>query len=199
MKNSLLLFIIISLFACNKADKKSSENSNKNSLSDTSGVQNSNTNQTAGNLKIAYVLSDTVLIKFTHYQKIKASLTAKGEKIEKEIQSRAQDMQIEYQGYQAKGQNMSPKELQAAEMSLMKKQQDLEAYKNKQASDLMKEEETLNKDLQKKIDTFLESYAAEHGYTFILSKHIGGSVLFGLKELDITKEVIEGLNASVKK
>ncbi len=195
MKFLQFILVLILFGSCTKTGQKQEATKSKTSTS--VPVNNDDVSQATA-LKIGFVLSDTLLNKYNHYQKIKKNLTAKGQKIENEIESRTKAMQIEYQGYQAKGQSMSPKELQAAEASLMKKQQDLETYKNQKAAELMKEEESLNKDLQKRIDNYLEEYASKNGYTFILSKHIGGSVLFGVKSLDITNEVIEGLNAKDK-
>lgn len=203
MKKILFALAALAFVACKKpakiVDVKNTATT-QTSTSDTTDVTPTDVKAiTPGEIKIAYVMADTVLEKFTYYQKVKANLTAKGTKLEKELQNKANAMQQEYEGYQKRGQNMSPKELQEAEMSLMKKQQDLADYRDKQTAALMKEEEALNKDLQKKIEKFLDSYAVKNGYTFILSKHIGGSVLYGQKELDITQDVIKGLNASVTK
>ncbi len=204
MKKTLLILFVLSVVACKKPGKIVDNNNSTKSSSVTdssataatpTAVQPMKTDE----IKIGFVMADTVLEKFSYYQKVKASLTAKGTKLEKDMEARALAIQKEYQGYQQRGQSMSPKELQEAEMSLMKKQQDLEDFRTKQTAALMKEEEALNKDLQKKIEKYLDTYAAENGYTFILSKHIGGSLLFGKKELDITKDVINGLNASIKK
>jgi outer membrane protein len=194
MKYLQLLVLAVLLISCNKKEKLQTEPTTP-TVETTKEVITSNNS----GLKIGFILSDTVLNRYTYYQKIKANLTGKGQKIESEIASRTKAMQAEYEGYQAKGQSMSPKELQAAEMSLMKKQQELEAFKNQRGAELMKEEEKLNKDLQKRIDDFLQQYATKNGYTYILSKHAGGSVLFGLKSLDVTDDVIKGLNASEKK
>ena len=203
MKNLIISILIISaLLACKKPAKPVSNDQTNLPTTEAakdSAVATSSNVAPPTELKIGFVLSDTVLNRYSYYQKIKNSLTAKGQKLDKDIEGKANEIQKEYAGYQAKGQSMSPKELQAAEMSLMKKQQDLEAYKNQKGSELMKEENSLNLDLQKRIEGFLEKYASENGYTFILSKHAGGSVLYGVKALDVTNEVVKGLNNQAKK
>lgn len=203
MKNLIIALLIFGAFtACKKPAKPVSANQTNTpalEVAKDSAVASTNNVAPTTALKIGFVLSDTVLNRYTYYQKIKNNLTSKGQKLDKEIEGRASEIQKEYAGYQAKGQSMSPKELQAAEMSLMKKQQDLEAYKNQKGAELMKEENSLNLDLQKRIEGFLEKYASENGYTFILSKHAGGSVLYGIKALDVTNEVVKGLNNQAKK
>jgi len=150
-------------------------------------------------LKIAWVQIDSVMENYDYYKKIKNSLTSKGKTLDKDLETRSNALKAEYEGYQARGASMSPKQLQEAEMSLMKKQKDLEAYKNKQAGDLMKEEEALNKKLLRKIEAYLAEFAKENSYTFILSKHAGGSLLYGPSDDDVTKQITKGLNAKEKK
>lgn len=50
------------------------------------------------------------------------------------------------------------------------------------------------KDLQTKIDAYLDKIAEEKGYDFVLMKGAGGSVMFGRKTLDITESTLKQLN-----
>ena len=49
------------------------------------------------------------------------------------------------------------------------------------------------------IDAKVEAYGEKNGYTFILGKNEGGSVLYGKAETDITDAVLKELNDSYKK
>jgi len=49
--------------------------------------------------------------------------------------------------------------------------------------------------LYESILDYLESYNREKGYSVILGKNQTGNVLHAQDELDITKEVVDGLNA----
>ncbi|HMG16779.1 MAG TPA: OmpH family outer membrane protein [Saprospiraceae bacterium] len=201
MRSIFLLLLITILFSCNNKKTEAPKKETVTTVAKSDSLNEPTVEPAAApaELKIAYVQIDTVLEHYSFYKQIKGNLTAKGKKVQLEVQTRTKEMAVEYQSYQAKGETMSPKQLQEAELSLRKKDQDLKAYQEQKSNELMKEEETLNKQLQKKIDNFLVGYAKEHGYTYILSKHSGGSVLYGAKDLDVTKDVTDGLNALNKK
>ena len=200
MRSLFMLLIVCLFFSCkNNKTEPVKKDSLITSKADSLNEPVAEPAPAPAELKIAYVQIDSVLEHYGFYKQIKGNLTAKGKKVQAEVESRTKEMAVEYQSYQAKGETMSPKQLQEAELSLRKKDSDLKAYQEQKSNELMKEEEALNKQLQKKIDNFLVGYAKEHGYTYILSKHSGGSVLYGAKDLDITKDVTDGLNALSKK
>ena len=200
MRSLFLLLLLCLVFSCNqnKQDPAKNELAKTNTKVDSLNEPTAEPAPAPAQLKIAYVQIDTVLEHYGFYKQIKGNLTAKGKKVQAEIEARTKTMATEYQGYQAKGESMSPKQLQEAELSLKKKDQELKLSQEQKSNELMKEEDTFNKQLQKKIDNFLVGYAKEHGYTYILSKHSGGSVLYGAKDLDVTQDVIKGLNATGK-
>ncbi len=201
MRSIVILLVLTVLFSCknNKTEPAKNETAQVKTKVDSINEPSAEPAPAPKELKIAYVQIDSVLEHYSFYKQIKGNLTAKGKKVQAEVETRTKEMAVEYQSYQAKGETMSPKQLQEAELSLRKKDSDLKAYQEQKSGELMKEEEALNKQLQKKIDNFLVGYAKDHGYTYILSKHSGGSVLYGAKDLDVTKDVTDGLNALPKK
>ncbi|MEZ5001010.1 MAG: OmpH family outer membrane protein [Bacteroidales bacterium] len=49
----------------------------------------------------------------------------------------------------------------------------------------------MNRKVMEYIYSFLDEYAVESGYQYILGKSFGGQVLYSEKSLDITSEVLE--------
>ena len=88
---------------------------------------------------------------------------------------------------------------EAAQKRLMQMKQSLETRKQALTEQLMKEQETFNKDLKTRLDAYLEEYNKTKHYDYILSYSASGSsILYANKQLDITKDVVAGMNASAK-
>ena len=57
----------------------------------------------------------------------------------------------------------------------------------------------MNKQLFDKLTAFLEVFSKTKGFDIVLSTQVGGNVLFAVDGFDVTKEVVDGLNAEYKK
>jgi outer membrane protein len=78
---------------------------------------------------------------------------------------------------------------------LARKQQELSAYSQNASDAFVKEEAAENEKLYDKVAQYLEKHAKDKGYKMVLtySKSNPG-LLYADKTLDITKEVVKGLN-----
>ncbi len=146
--------------------------------------------------KIAYVNLDTLEVKYEYFKSRKAEFEKKTAGMEAEVERLAQSFQNEYAAFQKKAQagTLTQAEGEAAQKKLGQMQQNIESRRQTLQAQLMKEQETFNKELQKRLDDYLVKYNADKGYDFILSYVKGGNILFANKALDITAEVIKGMN-----
>jgi outer membrane protein len=80
------------------------------------------------------------------------------------------------------------------EQSLVQQQQELVTLRDKLQSNLMEEEQVMNRQVLEYITTFLEENRSEYNYQYILGKSFGGVVLFSDKALDISQKVLDALN-----
>jgi len=80
------------------------------------------------------------------------------------------------------------------EERLMKKQQYLMEAKERMLDDLQRRESEMNDSIHDNLSRFLKEYNKEKNYYFILGYQRGSGILFANDSLDITKEVLEGLN-----
>jgi outer membrane protein len=94
---------------------------------------------------------------------------------------------------------MTRSEGEAAQEKLMRKQYDLENKKNQLAESFLAEQTKFNNELTQKLDSFLTEYNSDKRFAYILSYTKGGSILYKDETLDITKEVVDGMNAKLKK
>lgn len=153
----------------------------------------------ATDLKIAYINSDTVL---KHYEYLKAAqgkFEEKGKKLEQEMKSRAQSLQSEIESYQRNVNNMTIGQAKAVEEDLGKKQQNFELYRERVSQELMVEQDKINQELYTKVTDYLKEYGSANGLHVVLKFSNTSDVLYGAEPLDISKQVIEGLNEAYRK
>ncbi|PZR33964.1 MAG: outer membrane chaperone Skp [Azospira oryzae] len=151
-------------------------------------------NVAVGDLKIAYINSDSVL---KHYDYLKVSsekLEAKKAKLEQELQSRAQSFQNDYSAYQRNVGSMTIGQAKAVEEDLTKKQQNLRMYQESLSQQLMGEEAKMTQELYSKVTDYLKKYGKETGIQVVLKYDPSSDVLYAGDSLDISNTVIKGLN-----
>ncbi len=146
--------------------------------------------------KIAYVNLDTLEANYKYFRDKKADFEKKTASMEAEIEKLAASLQSEYAAFQKKAQEgtLTQAEGEAGQKKLGQMQQNMESRRQSLANQLMKEQETFNKDLQKRLDDYLAVYNKDKGYDFILSYVKGGNILYANASLDITADVIKGMN-----
>jgi len=95
---------------------------------------------------------------------------------------------------------MSADQRAATEERLARKQQELATYNQNAGAALQNEEAAENEKLYNKVSDYLKGYAKEKGYKLVLTYSKGNpTVLFADPSLEITKEVVAGLNEAYKK
>jgi outer membrane protein len=149
---------------------------------------------TAVDLNIAYINSDSVLKHYDYLKVNRDQLEAKTKKMDSDYRNRAVGLQNEITAYQRNVSSMTLGQARAAEEDLGKKQQNLQLYQQSLQQQLMQEEAKLNKELYDRITKFLKGYGQEKGLQVVLKYDPTSDVLYGGESLDITQDVIVGLN-----
>jgi outer membrane protein len=149
-------------------------------------------------IKIAYINSDSVLNSYDFFKATREILEAKGKKLDSDFRNRAQGLQNDYNAYQKNVGNLTIGQAKAIEEDLAKKQQNLQLYQQSLQQEVGKDEAKVTQDLYKRITEYLKKYSAEQGYQLVLKFDPTSDVLFGAEPLDITKQVIQGLNEAYK-
>ncbi|WP_416865470.1 MAG: OmpH family outer membrane protein [Imperialibacter sp.] len=150
----------------------------------------------SGDLSIAYVNSDTLLSKYEYFKDISSDLEKKRAKLESEYRNRAEGLQREIQNFQNTAQNMTMNQARAKEEELTVKQQNLYQYQQTLGQQLVEEETKLNEQLYNAVSGYLSEFSGSNKYHLVLTYTKGSGVLYADKRLDITDEVIKGLNKS---
>lgn len=146
--------------------------------------------------KIAYVNVDTLQAKYTFWKSEADALTAEQARVESELQRSAQQLQNDIAAFQQRAQagTLSEAEGKAAQQRLGQMQQSLETRRTTLAEQLQEKQLAFSEKLQKNIDEYLIIYNKDNKYDYILSYSKVGQILYANKSLDITEDVLKGLN-----
>lgn len=152
-----------------------------------------------GDLRIAYINADSVLTHYEYYKVNRDKLEAKSKKLDADLNSRAQGLQREITSYQNTAGNLTRGQAMAVEEDLTKKQQNLRVYQERLAQELAIEENKFNKELYDRITAYLKEYGTQKGIHAVLKFDLTSDLLYAGDAIDITKDVIVGLNEGYKK
>lgn len=148
-------------------------------------------------IKIAYVEIDTLLPKYQLYVDLAENLLRKEENSRLLLSEKANEFQSEVDTYNKKLQNnvfSSQERAQQEANRIAKKQQDLEELNERLSNELTIENLNNSAIISDSIQAFLKEYNKKKGYSIILSK-VGDNILLIDPAMNITNEVVEGLNA----
>ncbi len=193
MKNTSLILSVISLVAvvvfgilCLTKDGKKAEASAQNEAAETSASKGS----------IVYVDLDRILTEYdmandlrsvveTKVQNIQAEVTRRGKKLENEV--------MDFQNKIDKGlMTRSVAEVQG--QKLQQQEAEFNNYAAQKQQEIQEEQVVMMNQLGDAIHTYLQKYNEEKQYAMILTNSGGAPVITADATLDITDDVLAGLN-----
>ncbi len=146
---------------------------------------------------IAFVELDTVIARFDMAKDKAAELEEKTRTSEAELASKSQAFDRDVRDFQNKVQKGLVTRATAAEMeqTLAQQQQNLLARRDEMAYNLNEEGVVAQRQVLEYINQYLAEYNADHGYQYILARQFPGPILYSDSTMDITDDVVTGLNA----
>ncbi|MFM9074256.1 MAG: OmpH family outer membrane protein [Bacteroidota bacterium] len=151
-----------------------------------------------GDLRVAYVKSDTLLKYYEYFKAEQAVFQAKEARLSKDIENREASLRKDLEAYQSAENNMTRSEIYNAQAQLTKRGENLELFKQSVSQSLLADQDKFNKDLYGKISGFLKTYAEQNGLQLVVQYTTASDVLYGAEPLDITKAVLDGLNEAYR-
>jgi outer membrane protein len=149
---------------------------------------------------VVFVNSDSLTNNYEYFKAVRLKLQNLSLSAQNEIAAKGQAFQKEVAAYQKTASSLTPMQKAATEKRLQKKQQDLEALNQNTAKQLQDESAEQNVKLYQKIAAFLKNYTKEKGYKIVLTySATNPNMLYGDDSLDVTKDVLAGLNDAYKK
>jgi len=149
---------------------------------------------------IAYINVDSVIFKFDMFLDRRDELVTKQKSVEAELNSKGSQYEKGAKDYQDKVSKGLVTRATAAQMeqSLIQQQQEWVNLRDKLQSNLMEEEQVMNRQILEYITKFLGENRSEYNYQYILGKSFGSVVLYSDKSLDITQKVLDAINIKYK-
>ncbi|CDD82013.1 MULTISPECIES: OmpH family outer membrane protein [Bacteroidaceae] len=147
-------------------------------------------------LKIAYVEIDSLLNNYNLCKDLNEAMIKKQENVEVTLKEKMKSLDNEMRDFERKYQNhvFTPERAQQEQNRLIKKRQDLEALHQRLMGELQQESDKNNIQLRDSINAYLKEYNKTKGYNLIINNAGFNNLLYADPALNITQEVIDGLN-----
>lgn len=147
-------------------------------------------------IKIAFVDIDSLLNNYELSITINKEMLRKEENMRMTLSEKAKDIQADIEDFQRKIENnvyATQKRAEEEQARIIKRREDYDRLSERLAGELAAESQKNNVVLHDSINAYLKEFNKEKGYDLIISR-VGDNLLYANEALDITKEVIEGLN-----
>ena len=148
------------------------------------------------NIRIAYVDYDSLLLSYDFAQDVQKELLRKEMSINNIIEKERKSLQEEVATFENKVQNnvfATQERAQAEYEKIMKKDQELMQRGQALIAEFEETRLTKSNEVTQSIISYIQEYNSNAKYDFILTK-MGGNMLYSNEALDITKDVVKGLN-----
>jgi outer membrane protein len=150
-----------------------------------------------GGVRIAYINADTLDAHYDWWKQQKASLLQKKQSAQNSMAAKQNSLEEAAANLQEKAQSgkFAQADLQKEAEGLQARKQKMEEEAARLQKTLMDEETKANNDLYANLEDKLKKIRSQTSYDFILSYSRGGQIMLTNENLDITKQVLELLNA----
>ncbi|MBP5506271.1 MAG: OmpH family outer membrane protein [Prevotella sp.] len=153
-----------------------------------------------GSLKIAFIEVDSIMTQYNFCKDYSKILEKRGNNIQSSLASMERNLEAAIKNFQNKAQNngfKSQSEYESQQAAIQRQQEQYVAARDRLAGELHSETDKFNAALHDSIEHFIAQYNKDKKYSLILTKQ-GDNILYGDKSLDITNEVVAGLNKAYK-
>lgn len=148
-------------------------------------------------LKIAYVLIDTLTSQYQRCKDLEEEFNKKRANAEATVNEKGKSFANQVQDFQRKAQQnqLTQEQYNEGQARLQKLQQDIQELNGRLSNTLQEEYQKEFQALTDTIQNFTKTYAKKKGYDFILCKSSGiDNVLYADEKFDVTDEVVKALN-----
>jgi outer membrane protein len=144
---------------------------------------------------IAFVNTDSLFKQLNMYKDMEEELIADRMKAENRYRGEAQKLEKDYNNLRDKAPYMTQAQGEIEQAKLMAKRDELLKIEEDLSTKLAEKESGALQKIKTTLEEYLERYNRDKGYHYILGKSQIGGILYAQKALDITPEIIAGLNA----
>ncbi len=148
-------------------------------------------------LKIAYVDIDTLLTNYKLWIQLNEEMIRKEENVRATLNEKGKKLQAEYAEFERKLNNnafVTRERAESEQARILKQSEELEQLQERLGNELAVENNKNNALFRDSINAYIRDYNKVMGYNIILSR-LGDNILYIDSDMNITQEIIDGLNA----
>jgi outer membrane protein len=149
----------------------------------------------AGN--IVYIRMDSLLNQYDFFLDLQTDLNAKARIVEDDLTKKGRAFENDVTSFQEKVQKglITRSQAETQQNQLAARQQELEQYAQQKQMELSEENQVMLNRVLDALKTFLAEYRVINNYDLILTTDgSSNTIIDGTMSLDVTKDVVEGLN-----
>ncbi len=151
----------------------------------------------AKSLSIAYVKLDTLIESYHYYSDKKTELLAETQQKQADIETRYRTLQRKLYDLQSKVQNrmMTPTKAQKEQEKIARDEQKILSDKQLFELEILEKNQELTKGVLDSVKNYVRIFNKDHKYNLVLTNDtLGSTILFADDYMDITADILEGLN-----
>jgi outer membrane protein len=191
MRKTYFIFVLVlALSSCGGNGSKNIEKTTLDSISSDIPVLKAEKGD------IVFVRMDSIINTFDMYHDLRKVYEEDVTKADTDLRTKAESFRKEVTDFQEKSDKglITRSQAEQEQGRLLRRQQTLEEEQNKIRNELAEKEIVLLNQIQNAIMTYVNKYNEEKGYSMIISTTGNSTVLYGNPGLDITRDIIQGIN-----
>ncbi|WP_085950821.1 OmpH family outer membrane protein [Fulvivirga imtechensis] len=146
--------------------------------------------------KVAYVDSAKLINGYQGMVEARKEFQQKSSVWKANIDTLAQEVQSAIQDYERESAGMTAREKELSKELIRTKQKQLSDYQRAMNEKAGQEDAQMTAQVLDQVNAYIQQYGKEHGYRIILAATEYGNIAYAEEGLDITAQVLEGLNKS---
>ena len=160
-------------------------------------AQTVQTGETAAAGSIVYIQMDSLVNQYDMFNDLRSEFEAKVEAIQEDLRKKGNAFEKSATDFQNKLNKglLTRSQAETQQQALLQREQDLRNLTGQKQMEMQEEEAVMLRRVMDAIQTYLNKYNETHNYALILTSSASNPVIVGNPSLDITNDVLKGLNA----
>jgi outer membrane protein len=144
--------------------------------------------------KLVYVDSGKLINEFKGMQDARAAYQKKAATWKANIDTLTSEVQSQIMNYEKESSKLTVKERQLSEELIRTKQKQLMEYQQAMSAQAKQEDAKMTGEVVQQINAYLKKYGEQNDYKIVMAATEYGNIAYADEGLDITQEVLSGLN-----
>ena len=146
---------------------------------------------------IVYIQLDSLINQYDMFNDLRSELESKAQAIQDDLTKKGRSFESAAKDFQTKIEKglLTRSQAEEQQQKLAERQQNLQNLSQQKQYEMAEEEAVMSRKVMDAVQTYLDKYNQEKGYAMIITTSAAtNTVIVGNPALDITKDVLAGLN-----